>query len=148
MRRAILVLTLVACRSQPAETQVQPQSLPQATATATTASASPKAPARVCEPTVSCGMWSKCTWLEFDHADAGYDVFRIAGSDAGGYGSHYWRMHHCWPEDAGPKSCSLYCDATGACVDGFTADGVCTVSGPPRPSPYVCEVHGTDCVTR
>jgi hypothetical protein len=95
-----------------------------------------------------CGIWAKCRWLEFDHADAGYDVFHVAGSDAGGYGSEFWRMHQCWPQDAGPSGCAIYCDASGACVDGFGANSVCTVSGPPRPSPYVCEVHGTECVTK
>src|SRR5438874_9103138 len=101
MRRALLFV-LVACRSQPAETHA-PQPLPQATATATaTASAAPS-PVRICEPTIACGMWSRCQWLELDHAEPTYDVFRIAGSDAGGYGSHYWRVHQCWPDDAGPK---------------------------------------------
>lgn len=156
MRRALLVLCLAACRSsQSVETQPQPQPLPQqATATATVAVTAPPTssvrpvPADVCEPTIACGHWSKCRWLEFDHAEPAYDVYRVVGSDAGGYGSHYWRMHQCWPEDAGPKGCARYCDAGGgACVDGLTADGVCTVSGPPTPSPYACEVHGRECVT-
>jgi hypothetical protein len=146
MRRFVLSVIVVACHSQPAETQ-QPQPLPQATAAATATATTPTKPTRICEPTISCGFWSKCQWLEFDHADAGYDVFRIAGSDAGGYGSEYWRMHQCWPQDAGPKGCAIYCDAAGTCVDGFGANSVCTASGPPRPSPYVCEVRGTECVT-
>lgn len=149
MRRALYGLVLVACHSQPAETQAQAQALPQQpSVVATTASPTAKAPARVCEPTVTCGMWSKCQWLEFDNADAGYDVFRIAGSDAGGWGSHYWRTHQCWPADAGPKGCAIYCDAAGACFDGFTPDSPCTASAAPRPSPWVCEVRGGECVTR
>jgi len=146
MRRSLYVLVLVACRSQPAETRAQPLPQPIVTATAT-ATATARTPARVCEPTVTCGMWSKCQWLEFENADAGYDVFRIAGSDAGGWGSHYWRVHQCWPEDAGKKSCAIYCDATGACFDGFTPDSPCTASAAPRPAPYLCEVHGAECVT-
>ena len=148
MRRFAFFL-LAACRSQSAETQA-PQPLPQATVQATTTTTTtvpPPPPPRICEPTVTCGMWSRCEWLELDHAESGYDVFRVAGSDAGGYGSHFWRVHHCWPEDAGPKGCALYCDAKGACVDGFTADAVCTASAAPRPSPWVCEVRGADCVS-
>ncbi len=144
MRRIVFVFVM-ACRSQSAETQA-PQILPQTQATAAV-SVAPSAPARVCEPTVSCGAWSPCKWLVFDHADAGYDVFRAEGVDAGRYGSHYWRMHQCWPVDAGPKSCALYCDAAGACVDAFTGDSVCTVTHAPQPSPFVCEIHGADCVT-
>jgi len=152
MRRSLFAIASIACHSQSVETQAQPQPLPQATATTATATATATAkaptPTRICEPTISCGFWSKCQWLEFDHADAGYDVFRVAGSDAGGWGSQYWRIHDCYPQDAGPKGCSLYCDSSGACTDGFMANGVCTVSGPPRPSPYTCEVHGTECVTK
>ena len=139
MRRAAF-LFVVSCHSQPnTETRAQPQPLPAPQGTA---------PLRVCEPTISCGAWSPCRWLELDGADAGHEVFRVVGSDAGGYGSRYWRSHQCWPTDGGKNQCALYCDATGACVDGFTADGVCTVSHPPTPSPYVCEVRGADCVTR
>lgn len=149
MHRALLTVFLFACRSHPADTHA-PRPLPetQVTATATATATAPTAPPRVCEPTVTCGAWSRCQWLEFDHAEPRYDVFHIAGADGGGYGSHYWRSHQCWPDDAGPKLCSIYCDAKGDCADGFTADAVCTVSHPPRPSPYVCEVHGADCVTR
>jgi len=156
MRRVLLFL--VACHSQPVETQTQPQpqALPQATASTTPAVSIPAPPTAtirpipgpICEPTVTCGRWSRCRWLEFDHAERDYDVFRAVGSDAGGYGSHYWRVHQCWQEAVGPTSCARYCDAAGRCDDGLTADAICTVSSPPKPSPYVCEVHGKDCVTR
>ena len=112
-------------------------------------SAAPSAPKRVCEPTIACGRWSRCEWLELDHVEAGgRAVYRVEGSDAGGWGSHFWRMHDCYPEDAGPSGCSLYCATKGSCVDAFQPDGVCTVSGPPTPSPWVCEVHGEECATR
>ena len=152
MRRALVLLSFaLACRSRPDATTVE--TLPTATVAAPNTgtlvpSARPSGVTRVCEPTIACGMWSACEWLELDHVeDAGYEVFRVAGSDAGGYGSHFWRWHHCWPADAGLDHCAMYC-VGGSCVDGMEADGVCTASAPPRPSPYVCEVRGADCVTR
>ena len=157
MLRALRVVfvssALAACHSQPDSAVTAPAPLPSAPASAATAvvdaSASRTPPKRLCEPTIACGRWSRCRWLELDHVEPdGREVYRVAGSDAGGYGSHYSRAHECWPLDAGPKGCSLYCDAKGACVDGLMADGICTVSGPPVPSPWVCEIRGEECVTR
>jgi hypothetical protein len=154
VRHLFFTIFVVACRSSGTGDTQAPQPLPQATdasiavATATATASAKPVPTHVCEPTVTCGGWSRCRWLEFDNADAGYDVFHVEGADGGPrYGSHFWRMKQCWPEDAGLKNCAIYCDATGACVDAFTADAVCTVTHAPRPSPYLCEVHGTDCVT-
>jgi hypothetical protein len=150
--RYLFFLFIVACRSSGTGDTQAPQPLPQtidaAIATATPVASVTATPAHICEPTVTCGGWSRCKWLEFDNADAGYDVFRVEGADGGPrYGSHFWRAKQCWPEDAGLKNCAIYCDATGACVDAMTSDSVCTVTHPPRPSPYLCEVHGADCVT-
>ena len=144
MRRWALVAVLVAasCRSRPESATADPR------AVAAAPSATPGKP-RICEPTVTCGVWSPCAWLELDHVEpAGYEVFHVAGSDAGGFGSHFWRMHQCWPADAGRDGCALYCDASGTCLDAMTSDGACTATAPPRPSPYVCEVRGAECTTR
>ena len=162
MRRIAFASLLIACHSQ-STLETKQDSLPAtASATATTTAtiaptpmvtAPPTStirpvPPPTCEPTISCGRWSKCRWLEFDHAERDYDVFHVVGSDAGGYGSHYWRVHQCFQEAVGPNQCARYCDAAGKCVDGLTADGACTASGPPTPSPYVCEIRGTECVTK
>lgn len=135
MRRVLLLVFFsIACRSQPDPGAATPVPLP-------TASAPTK---RVCEPTVTCGMWSKCAWLELDHVEPTHEVYRLAG---GTPSAHYSRVHQCWPEDAGRNGCSLYCDLKGACVDGLASDEPCTGAATPRPSPYVCEVRGAECVT-
>ncbi|HEY1955983.1 MAG TPA: hypothetical protein VGH28_10220 [Polyangiaceae bacterium] len=151
MRVLLVVFAALAACSRPDTTATTPRPLPLPlpSATATAAASVPAPVKRVCEPTIACGRWSRCTWLDLDHVEpTGIEVYRVEGSDAGGYGSRFWRIHDCWPGDAGPRGCSRYCDATGACADGLRSDGICTVSGPPTPSPWVCEIRGDACTTR
>jgi hypothetical protein len=136
MRQLLVLVLVVGCRSQ----------VDLAPAPSSNVVASP--PKRIFEPTIACGIWSPCVWLELDHLEQTYEVYRIAGSDAGRPGSHFWRAHDCYPFDAGPEHCSRYCNASGACVDGLVSDDICTHSRPPSPAPFACEVRDGACVAQ
>ena len=87
---------------------------------------------RVCEPTIRCGFWTGCVYLE--RVDK--DRFRALGGSE--KGQIFVRRHHCSPPDAGPSGCALYCsglDAGPPCVDGLSPEHeVCDESAPPRPA--------------
>jgi len=102
-------------------------------------------PEVVCEPYVTCGMWSACTF--FEHLDTN----RWRATSGPMKGTTFLRSHQCWPADAGPAKCALYCSGPGptdgTCVDGLMSEmQICTESAPPHPSEVRCEIREGQCV--
>jgi hypothetical protein len=99
--------------------------------------------ARVCEPPVGCGVWGDCFFFE----PTGGGDFR--GVDGAVKGLVYRRYPDCYPADAGPSGCTIYCSGPKGrppCVDGLhPKDEICTGAAVPRPAPYRCEVRDGKC---
>jgi hypothetical protein len=98
---------------------------------------------RICEPTIRCGFWSGC--IPFERVDATH-YRALSGTDK----DHLFvRRHDCWPSDAGPSGCSLFCngpDAGPPCVDGLQPEAeACSESAPPTPYKGRCSFSAGVC---
>jgi len=138
MRVGLAVLLVVGCsRPMPVESaSPDPSSKPLPTVTAAPSPIATTAGQQACEPTVRCGVWSGCVWLER------LDDTRYRAVGEGAKGEVFVRRRECWPADGGLNSCAVYCrggDGGPPCVDGLHPElETCTGAAVPRPNSAKC----------
>jgi hypothetical protein len=140
----LLVLATLACtRPQPIDSATPDPStkpLPAPTPTPSPTPAKPSEPVlgHICEPTVRCGVWSGCVWLE----KLAGDRYRASGGSEKGV--VFVRRHECWK-----GSCAVFCtgaDGGAPCVDGLhPEDETCTGAAVPAPNSKRCSLGDGIC---
>ena len=125
--------------SRPLDASV-PAPAPTPTPTPTPTPVAPVSGPKTCEPTVRCGVWSGCKWLE----QIGTDRYReVSGKEI------FVRRHECWPADGGLASCAVYCrggDGGPPCVDGLhPEEETCTGAAIPHPDSRRCSLMDGVC---